>query len=842
VTGSLRLDRKRIPVEDGDTVASALYRAGIRTFSRSIKYHRRRGLYCGTGECPNCLLTVDGVPAVRSCVTPAVDGMRVRREHGWPSVEHDVLAILDRLHVLLPVGFYYKTFIRPRWLWSIVERIIRRSVGLGRLPAGAVASRTTRHLRCDVVVIGAGPSGRAAAIAAAGRGEHVVMCDEGEVADPPAGVDVLAGHTAIGIYEGPMVAVASADAIVQVHPRRIVAATGGSEVHPVFPGNDLPGVMLGRAAVGLAERGVAPGRRAVVVAGHDEGIEHLEALRDAGVRIAAAIVPASLAERVPDGVRTLVGAEILRADGREGVRFAVLRDADGVTRGIGCDLFVLSTGLAPRDDLVRQADGDAVEVVGAAADVAATASAPSAGTVCLCEDVSVADLERAWAEGYRSSELLKRYTTATMGPCQGAMCGRHLAAFAAARNTARSNATSEAPNAAAAARTTARPPARSVPLGTLAAAVHPVAEKRTSLHDVHVAAGARMGWSGSWLRPFDYGDAADEYRAVRERVSLMDVGTLAKFLVTGPDATNLMDASFPSRFDDLAPGRARYLLAVDEGGYVFDDGLACALGPQGWYLTSTSGGADRMEAWLRDRADRLELRAHVVDLTAERGAIVVAGPHARTLLGELTDAPLDAGSFPPLAVREMHVAAVPCGAIRSGFVGEVCFELHHPRSRGPELWAALAGEGAHLGLRPHGLDALELLRLEKGHLYVGQDTLPDDSPAKLGLDRLVAAGKMSAPSRALERLAEKPIERKLVGLEFERGGAELRGVPLWSGKRIAGRVTSAGWSPILERSIGLGWIRREPGGEFPDVLRADRITARVVPTPFLDPEGERTRG
>ena len=112
----MRLGRKRIPVEEGDTVASALYRAGIRTFSRSLKYHRRRGLYCGTGECPNCLLTVDGVPGVRSCVTPALEGMRLRREHGWPSVERDALSILDRLHVLLPVGFYYKTFIHPRWL------------------------------------------------------------------------------------------------------------------------------------------------------------------------------------------------------------------------------------------------------------------------------------------------------------------------------------------------------------------------------------------------------------------------------------------------------------------------------------------------------------------------------------------------------------------------------------------------------------------------------------------------------------------------------------------------------------------------------------------------------
>jgi sarcosine oxidase subunit alpha len=835
VAGSLRLGRKLIPVEDGDTVAAALYRAGIRTFSRSLKYHRRRGLYCGTGECPNCLLTVDGVPGIRSCVTPAADGMRVRREHGWPSVEHDALAVLDGLRALLPVGFYFKTFIRPRWLWGVADRIIRRAVGLGRLPGVSTGTRTARHLHCDVLVVGAGASGRAAAVSAAAGDGRVVLCDEREIADPPAGIDVLARHAAIGIYEGPMVALASADGIVQVHPRRVVAATGGVESHPIFPGNDLPGVMLGRAAVGLAERGVAPGRRAVVVAGHDEGIRHLMAIRDAGMEIAAAIVPPALAERVPEGIRTLVGAEVLRADGKDGVRFAVLQDAEGVTRGIGCDLFVLSVGLSPRDDLVRMAAPGEVEVVGAvAAEPAAPAMSP-AGTVCLCEDVSVRDLERAWAEGYRSSELLKRYTTATMGPCRGAMCGRHLAAFATTR-------TAEANAATTAARTTARPPARPVPLATLAAAVHPVIEKRTSLHDVHVAAGARMGWSGPWLRPFDYGDGVEEYRAVRERVSVMDVGTLAKFLVTGPDATALMDVSFPTRFDDLAPGRARYLLALDEAGYVFDDGLACALGAEGWYLTSTSGGADRMEAWLRDRADRLGLRAHVVDLTAERGAIVVAGPQARPLLSELTDALIDPEAFPPLGVRELSVAGVPCGAIRSGFLGEVCFELHHPRSRGPELWTALMEEGADLEIRPHGLDALEILRLEMGHLYVGQDTLPDDTPAKLGLGRVVASGKEFAGSRALERLAGAPVDRKLVGLEFDRGGPELRGVPLRADGRIVGRVTSAGWSPALERSIGLGWIRREPGGDFADALRADHVAARVVSRPFLDPMGERARG
>src|SRR5688500_3395870 len=209
MAGRLRLGRRRITVEDGDTIASALYRAGVRTFSRSLKYHRRRGLFCGTGECPNCLVTVDGVPGVRSCVTPARDGMRVRREGGWPSVERDVLSVIDRLHALLPVGFYYKTFIRPRWMWSIADRAIRRSVGLGRLPAGPAGAVTSRHLHCDVLVVGGGESGRAAAVSAAGRGERTVLCDEGEVPDPPQGVGVLARHAAIGMYEGPMVSLAS---------------------------------------------------------------------------------------------------------------------------------------------------------------------------------------------------------------------------------------------------------------------------------------------------------------------------------------------------------------------------------------------------------------------------------------------------------------------------------------------------------------------------------------------------------------------------------------------------------------------------------------------------------
>jgi glycine cleavage system aminomethyltransferase T len=232
-----------------------------------------------------------------------------------------------------------------------------------------------------------------------------------------------------------------------------------------------------------------------------------------------------------------------------------------------------------------------------------------------------------------------------------------------------------------------------------------------------------------------------------------------------------------------------------------------------------------------------------VDLTPERGAILVAGPRARELLAALSDDPLDAASFPHLGVREITVAAIACRAIRSGFVGELAFELHHPRRRGPDLWRALMEAGASLGVLPHGLDALEVLRLEKGHLYIGQDTLPDDTPSKLGLEWAVDLGKEGFSGRqALERLGAGPVPRRLVGLRFERGGSELRGMPLQHGRRIVGRVTSAAVSPALGATIGLGWIRRGEDGGTPPVVRAGAIDAEVSPTPFYDPEGTRLDG
>jgi sarcosine oxidase subunit alpha len=858
---SFRFEGREVAFEPGDTIAAALYRDGVRTFSRSLKYHRRRGLYCGTGDCPNCMMTVDGRPGVHTCRAPCAEGMEVVRAGGWPDTERDLLHVTDSLHRLMPVGFYYKTFVRPRFAWPVAERVIRRATGVGTLPPTTAAERqVVRHVHVDTLVVGGGVGGLGAALEAAPEGQ-VLICDEfavawGLAAGPALdrvraleaqvraldAVTVMEGFTALGIYEGLHVPLVGDGEVVHVHPRQVVVATGATEEHGVFPGNDLPGVMLGRAAAALAGvHGVRPGERAVVVVRTEEGLEHLRALVGAGVVIVATAVEAALADRVPStgAGEIVIDGEVHEARGRSVLEGVVLRRGSQAKR-FNADLLVLSLGSSPRDGLARMAlPGEAVRLAGDAALDPPRGTCDTDGVVCLCEDVSTHDLEQAWDEGFRNAEILKRYTTTTMGPCQGAMCGRALACFAAERG---------APGVATGLpRTTARPPARPVTLESLAAGVHELVDKRTSLHELHLAAGARLDRSGGWLRPFAYGDWRQEYRAVRERVSVMDVGTLGTFTIAGPGANELVDRVFPCRTDDIEPGRTRYVLTLDEGGYVMDDGLLARVGPDEWFLTSTSGGAAQTDARLRNFADRFSLDVHLLDRTAQWGAINVAGPFARDLLEGLTDDPIDAASVPYPGFTDVTIAEVPCRAFRTGFVGELAFELHHSRRRGPELWRALVAAGERWDLLPHGLDALELLRLEKGHIYLGQDTMPDDTPAKL---RMPWAVDMAKPwfvgKQALERMAGLPLGRRQVGLAFEGVPGEtsdLRGEPLLVADEVVGRVTSAERSPAVGRDIGLGWVRADGDGAFPERLTtASGARVAVVPTPFYDPEGVRVRG
>jgi len=800
----------------GDTIGSALYADGRWIFSRSFKYHRPRGLYCCSGRCPNCMMTVDGVPNVRVCVEPAREGADVRAQNVLGSLDRDLLSVVDRFAgPFTPVGFYYRTMLRPRRAWPVYERVLRNLAGLGRVPgAGEPRRYDTEHRRVDVLVIGGGRSGRQAAAAAAAAGAGVLLVDERGGFDTE-GYDVLAPARAIGIYEGGLVPVDGGTVLYRVRAGRIVVATGTLEQPLVFPGNDLVGVMLPNAVRRLVrEWSIRPGERAVVI-GADDVVEDLERAGTEVVRVVA--------------LSDLQRLEAKRGRGR-------LSSVAVNGEAVDCDLLVVSGGRAPASSLLAQAGP--VEAVGSVLTGAGAAPAPSyAGGsrhrsfVCICEDVTEKDLKRAVAEGFDSIELAKRYTTVTMGPCQGKLCQR-----ASVRLLARETQTPEAAIGA----TTARPPWEPVELGLLAGRHHEPL-RRSALHFRHLEAGATMMWTGAWQRPFAYGDPAAEVRAVHERLGVIDVSTLGKLLVEGPEAAELLDRLYPNRFSDLAVGRIRYGVITTDGGRIMDDGTVGRLAHDLFYVTTTSTGSEAVYEWFEWWNAVWGYDAELVNVTGALAAINLAGPRAREALASLTEDDVSNEAFAYLDARELRVAGIPCLALRIGFVGELGYELHCPASAAEHLWDALVGAGAV----PFGLEPQRVLRLEKAHVIVGQDTDSESNVLSAGMPWILKLDKDDFVGRfAVELVQERGVRERLVGFTMPPDVLPAEGAQVVAGGRPAGRVTSARVSERLGRTIGLAWVG--PGLAADDAEIAIRVDgsderAAVTLAPFFDAAGERLR-
>jgi sarcosine oxidase, subunit alpha len=808
---------------DGDTVGSALYAEGRRVFSRSFKYHRPRGLLCCSGRCPNCMMTVDGVPNVRVCVEPLRPGVDVRDQNVLGSADRDLLGVVDKVGgPFTPVGFYYRTMIRPRRAWPLYEKLLRNLAGLGKVGGTAPGHRRyeTAHRRVDVLVIGGGPAGRAAALAAEG---DVLLVDEREGHE--ATYEVLAPATALAVYEGGLVPVAAGTTLYRIRAGRIVVATGAIEQPLVFPGNDLVGVMLPDGVRRMVDEwAVKPGERAVLVG---EGAAAVRPqLARAGVEIAAAATrPASLSAR-----------------GRGGRLRSVVLDG---TR-IDCDLLVVSGGLQPAYSLLAQAGARVeyeprrgffvptelpagVEVVGAAAGEIEQSPAPAVlgggkdkCFVCICEDVTTKDVKRALAEGFDSIELAKRYTTVTMGPCQGKLCQ-----LASIRLLAHETDSDES----AIGSTTARPPWTPVELGLLAGR-HLEPTKRSPLHRRHEQAGARFMWTGQWRRPHSYGDVAAEVRAVHESLGLIDVSTLGKILVEGPDAAELLERLYPNRFGDLKVGRIRYGVLTTDGGRIFDDGTVARLDDWLFYMTTTSTGSDSVCEWFEWWNAVWGYDAEIVNVTGTLAAMNVAGPRAREALATLTEADLSPEAFRYLDAKELLVSGVPCLALRIGFVGELGYELHCPASLGEDVWDALVGVGAE----PFGLEAQRVLRLEKGHIIVGQDTDSESNLLSARMPWIVKHEKDDFVGKwALPYAQER---ERLVG--FTTDVLPPEGAQVVRDGRIAGRVTSVRVSERVGRTIGLAWVdpdRAEEGATIEIRVDGRLHPATVTLSPFYDPEG-----
>ena len=845
---SFSFDGEVVEAFAGDTIGSALYAGGRRIFSRSFKYHRPRGLTCATGSCASCLMEVDGEPSVRVCTRPVEGGEVVRSQTIGGSLERDPMRAVDFVGgPVTPVGFYYRLGIRPKAAWPHIERALRRMTGLGRVGDGppAPARSDVEHRQAEVLVIGAGRAGREAAARYVAEGRQVIVVDERPEHRDLAieGAEVLAPATALGVYEGRLVPVHAGPVVHRIRAERIVVATGAIEQPLLFEGNDLPGVMTPNAVRRLVELwSIRPGARAVVLAADEAALEAADILREAGVEVAEVVDL-----RQP-------GRREIRARARRGLLASVQIDG----RRVECDLLVASAGRQPAYSLLAQAGCrvhfdsergifapqelvEGIEAAGSAAgegaavlDPATVVGAGRRTFVCPCEDVTAKDLVRAVEEGFEDIEIAKRYTTVTMGPCQGRLCHLHsVRALAAATGVGE----------AALGTTTARPPWTPTPLGAMGGPkLNP--GKRTALHDRHKRAGATYVWTGVWRRPDHYGDAAAEIDAVHERVGLMDVSTLGKLMVTGPDAEAFLDGVFPNRISTLKVGRVRYVIFNNESGRIVDDGTIVRVAEDSYLVTTSSGGVDQVyEAFLLWIAER-GLEVDVVNVSGALSAVALSGPRARDVLRRVTDLDVGNEGLEYLGVREGTIAGAPALVMRIGFLGELGFEVHFPSAAAEHVWDAIMEAGAEFEILPLGVEALKALRLEKGHVIVGIDTDSETTMLECGLDRMIVWDKGGfVGEEGLARINERGVDRRLVG--FVADELPREGTAVLVDGEVGGRVTSVRRSAVSGRVIGLAYVPAaldSDGDAFEIDLGAGRRASGTVHLgPFYDPDGDRMR-
>ena len=461
------------------------------------------------------------------------------------------------------------------------------------------------------------------------------------------------------------------------------------------------------------------------------------------------------------------------------------------------------------------------------------------------EDLTIADIVNATGDGYEHIQLVKRYSTCGMGPSQG----RH-SALAAARIVAAATHRTVAQTGV----TTARPPFSAEQLGHSAGrSFYPA--RRSNMHYRHIESGAEMLQAGAWFRPAFYKqdnitrqDAINaEVRNVRNNVGLVDVSTLGGLEVRGPDAGEFLNRFYTFGFVKQPVGRARYALLTNEAGVVIDDGVACRFGDNHYYVTATTGGVDRVYQNMLKWNAQWRLDVDVANVTSAYCGVNIAGPNARRVLETVcNDVDLSSAAFPYMGVRIGSVDGIPARLIRVGFVGELGYEIHVPQQYGEALWDALIKAGSEHSIKPFGIEAQRVLRLEKGHIIIGQDTDAMSNPNEVQMNWAVSKKKpFFVGGRTLSELEKKPSLRSLVGFIVNDMDSPIpqESHLILEGNQMTGRVTSCSYSPTLEKAIGLAYVSPSSAANGSSIVIKSSngilVCATVVGLPFYDPNTAR---
>ncbi|WP_226779231.1 sarcosine oxidase subunit alpha family protein [Oceaniglobus trochenteri] len=704
----------------------------------------------------------------------------------------------------------------------------------------------------------------------------------------------------------------------RIAARRAVLCAGALERGIAFPGNDRPGVMMAGAVRRYLHRhGVAAGQSVAVFGNNDSAHRTARDLHAAGVRVAALIDTRPEVPQYAD-YETFAGAEVVATRGRLGLRGITIRQngrerrlrADTLAVSGGWNPAVHLTchmNARPlwRDDIAGFVPPEGaipgLGVAGAAAGVFSTHGALSTGAraalaalsdlglratmpdlpgaedapfaitphwqvagrgrawLDLQNDVTTKDVAQAARENFRSVEHMKRYTTLGMATDQGK--GSNVNALAVlADATGRGIAETGT--------TTFRPPYVPVPIAAMGAGASGAGyapQRFTPSHGASVEKGAPMIEAGLWYRPgwfprpgeTTWRESCDrEVAMVRNAVGICDVSTLGKIDIQGPDAAAFLDFVYANRFSTLKPGRVRYGLMLREDGHVMDDGTTACLAPGHYVMTTTTAAAAPVLKHLEfvSQVLRPEWNLRLAPVTEQWAQFAVAGPRSRDLLNALLDDEIGNDAWPFMSCGAVSVCGVAARLFRISFSGEHAYEIAVPARYGDSLFRLLVALAEGLGGGAYGMEALNVLRIEKGHLtdaeIDGRTTACD-----LGMGRMVSPdkdciGKMMAARPGLR----DPARERLVGLRPVDPQAPVSaGAHLFNpgdkAERVhdQGHVTSVAWSPTLNSNLALAFLKHGPArlGErirLVDHLRGHDTLCIVTDPVAFDPEGGRLRG
>jgi len=955
---------KKLHGYEGDTLASALLANGTHLVGRSFKYHRPRGIFSSGSEEPSALIQLglgaNTEPNIRATTIQLFDDLVANSQNHFGPLEWDFMRVNDFLSPFLSAGFYYKTFMWPKSFWEkIYEPIIRKAAGLGKLSGEPDPSTYDKgFLHCDLLIIGAGPSGLQSALMAARSGAKVIMADE----DFLLGGSLNGDHTQInndtganwvkktieelmsfrnvrlmpkttiygafdhGIF-GALEVKTNFDMIKSYKPRQVlwriyakqsILCSGSSERSLLFGNNDRPGIMLSRSVRQYCNRwGIIPGKKISIYTNNDDGWITAKDLKEAGCNVVMVI------DERPDIIPPInnvdyrLGKKVVETKGS--LRISSIKLDDGTK--VETDCLAVSGGFNPNVHLTCHERGrpqwqeknqcfipgnipKGMEVVGAASgvfdlknifeetslkmknilaylgykhkkviklttdhtpyNVSTFSKSLAKGKVWidLQNDVTIKDIKIAVQEGFHSVELLKRYTTLGMATDQGKTSNvLGLSVLSILKNKPIEEVGT----------TIYRPPFTPVPIGAFAGrsrGKHFKPFRLTPSHQWAEQRNAVFVETGNWLRaqwfPLSgertWRESVDrEVIQTRESVGICDVTTLGKIDIKGRDAGAFLNFVYANNFGKLAVGKVRYGLMLRDDGIAFDDGTTARFSEDHFVMTTTTANAVTVFRHLEFCRQCLKPTwdVHLLSTTDHWAQFAIAGPNSRALLSEILDPKIDISneSFPFMACGKVSIFnGIEARLFRISFSGELAYELALPRRYASSFMKHIFEIGTKFNLVPYGTEALGVMRIEKGHA-AGNELNGQTTANNLGLGKMVSKLNDCIGNTMSEReQIDGKAVLKLVGfaptnkMQSLVAGSHFisKGKPAKL-ENDEGWMSSVAFSPILKKSIGLGFIKAgdQRFGEKVDSvnpLNNEVIEVEITSPHFFDPEGDRLRG